>query len=58
MEAILFRPGLLTYDFAVSSAAFGDCRKALEVFREAGLEAKYHSFFYGCASGLSGRRPL
>lgn len=42
----------------IYTRAFGDCRQTLGVFREAGLEAEYHSFFYGCASGLSGRRPL
>ena len=42
----------------IYTRAFGDCREALEVFREAGLEAEYHSFFWGCASGLSGRRTL
>lgn len=36
--------------------AFQDCGEALRLFREAGLETEYQSFFYGCATGLCGRR--
>jgi ubiquinone/menaquinone biosynthesis methyltransferase len=40
----------------VYTAAFGNCRQALDTFRAAGLEVQYHSFFFGCATGISGRR--
>ena len=41
----------------VYTNAFRNCRETVRLFREAGLEAEYQSFFFGCATGLSGRRP-
>jgi len=41
----------------VYAAAFGNCREALRMFHNAGLDAQFHSFFFGCATGISGRRP-
>lgn len=41
----------------VYTAAFGECSQALSAFRRAGLEANLGSFFFGCAIGLSGRKP-
>ncbi|HET7031379.1 MAG TPA: class I SAM-dependent methyltransferase [Candidatus Limnocylindrales bacterium] len=36
---------------------FGDCRALVPVLRAAGLEATYGDSFFGCASGVWGRRP-
>lgn len=33
---------------------FSNCRKSLEIFRETGLEVRYHDYFWGCATGISG----
>lgn len=40
----------------IYTRAFGDCRQVVHLFRDAGLEAEYHTYFFGCATGLSGRR--
>lgn len=42
----------------VYTIAFGDCRRAAECFTDAQLEVDYHSFFFGCATGFSGRKPM
>jgi demethylmenaquinone methyltransferase/2-methoxy-6-polyprenyl-1,4-benzoquinol methylase len=36
---------------------FGDCRALVPVLRDAGLQATYVDSFFGCASGVWGRRP-
>ena len=41
----------------VYTLAFNDCRSALLAFRDAGLETQWRSFFFGCATGLVGRKP-
>lgn len=38
------------------TAAFGNCKIAAEIFRQAGLQVEYRSFFYGCASGIYGSK--
>ncbi|MDB5299220.1 MAG: Methyltransferase type 11 [Phycisphaerales bacterium] len=40
----------------VYTAAFQNCQKTLDEFRAAGLEVQYHSFFFGCATAVSGHR--
>ncbi len=42
----------------VYTEAFGDCRPVAQIMREAGLEAQFDEYFAGCATGVSGRRPL
>lgn len=37
---------------------FGDCSKALEFFQKAGLIVSYKKYFYSCATGITGSRPL
>jgi ubiquinone/menaquinone biosynthesis C-methylase UbiE len=41
----------------IYTKAFLNCRQAERLFRQAGLEVQYHSYFFGCATGISGRRP-
>lgn len=40
------------------TAAFGNCKRAVEIFKQEGLQAEYSSFFYGCASGVYGSKQL
>lgn len=40
----------------IYTKAFEDCREVVRLFRDAGLEAEYRTYFFGCATGLSGRR--
>lgn len=42
----------------VYTQAFNNCDTATDIFREAGLEATTRRFFFGCATGICGRRPL
>lgn len=47
-------------DFAMIGtycANFGDCGAFADGLRREGLEARQHSFFFGCATGVSGRKP-
>lgn len=37
---------------------FSDCRKMMDYLREAGLEVSYRKYFFGCASGVVGRKPV
>lgn len=41
----------------IYTRAFGNCRRVAGYFREAGLEVEDQSFFFGCATGLMGKRP-
>ncbi|MCC7246353.1 MAG: class I SAM-dependent methyltransferase [Saprospiraceae bacterium] len=41
----------------IYTEAFGSCRSALTMFEQAGLDVRYESYFGGCASGLTGRKP-
>lgn len=36
---------------------FGDCRALREALTEAGLEARFERYFFGCATGVSGSKP-
>lgn len=47
-------------DFAMIgtySTNFGDARAFAEMLRAEGLEVEYRRFFFGCATGVFGRRP-
>lgn len=47
-------------DFAmlgIYCTRFGDCRGLADDLRAAGLEVEYKSYFFGCASGVTGRKP-
>ena len=35
---------------------FVDAKKAMDTFRDCGLDARYESYFYGCATGFSGTK--
>ncbi|MEZ4333192.1 MAG: class I SAM-dependent methyltransferase [Myxococcota bacterium] len=37
--------------------AFGDCRHFARCLAEAGLEVQYRTYFFGCATGVLGRKP-
>jgi hypothetical protein len=41
----------------VYTERFGDCRQLVPVLRAAGLEARFVESFFGCATGVVGRRP-
>ncbi len=41
---------------AVYSKNFGNARAMAQALRDAGLTAEYRSYFFGCASGVTGRR--
>jgi len=48
-------------DFAmigIYSTNFGDAAQFAEMLRGQGLEVTYHRFFFGCATGVSGRKPI
>lgn len=40
----------------VYTGAFGDCSDACRAFSESGLEVEMVSYFYGCATGVIGRK--
>lgn len=47
-------------DFAMIgtySTNFGDAREFAEMLRSEGLEVEYRRFFFGCATGVFGRKP-
>ncbi|MGB7344139.1 MAG: class I SAM-dependent methyltransferase [Pirellulaceae bacterium] len=41
----------------VYTLAFDNCGSAVSSFRDAGLDVELRSFFFGCATGLRGRKP-
>jgi ubiquinone/menaquinone biosynthesis C-methylase UbiE len=48
-------------DFAMIgtySTNFGDCSAFADMLRGEGLEVEYRRFFFGCATGVAGRKPL
>jgi demethylmenaquinone methyltransferase/2-methoxy-6-polyprenyl-1,4-benzoquinol methylase len=48
-------------DFAMIgtySSNFGDASAFAEMLRGEGLEVEYRRFFFGCATGVAGRKPL
>lgn len=47
-------------DFAMIgtySTNFGDASGFADLLRSEGLEVRYHRYFFGCATGVSGRKP-
>jgi len=47
-------------DFAMIgtySTNFGDASRLAEMLRKHGLLVEYHRFFFGCATGVAGRKP-
>jgi len=40
----------------IYTTAFGDCRGFVDACAEAGLEAQFVSYFFGCATGVVGRK--
>lgn len=40
------------------TANFGDARNFAAELEAAGLQTDYHEYFFGCASGVSGRKPI
>ena len=42
----------------VYTTAFRDCDHAYSLFAAAGLEVKKRSYFFGCATGIVGCKPL
>jgi demethylmenaquinone methyltransferase/2-methoxy-6-polyprenyl-1,4-benzoquinol methylase len=40
------------------STNFGDASGMAAALRDEGLEVRYHRFFFGCATGVSGRKPV
>ena len=48
-------------DFAMIgayTANFGDASGLAELLRREGLEVRFHRFFFGCATAVSGRKPV
>jgi demethylmenaquinone methyltransferase/2-methoxy-6-polyprenyl-1,4-benzoquinol methylase len=41
----------------VYTTAYGDARRSLPAFRDAGLEVQVVESCFGCATGLVGRKP-
>jgi demethylmenaquinone methyltransferase/2-methoxy-6-polyprenyl-1,4-benzoquinol methylase len=42
----------------IYSERFGNCRRVLAMLENEGLVAQYHDYFLGCATGVSGYKPL
>jgi ubiquinone/menaquinone biosynthesis C-methylase UbiE len=42
----------------IYTEAFSDCFDACRAFSESGLEVEMVSFFFGCATGIVGRKPV
>ncbi|SMX37314.1 class I SAM-dependent methyltransferase [Octadecabacter ascidiaceicola] len=40
------------------SKRFGDCESFAQAMRDVGLEVTYHRHFFGCATSVSGRKPV
>lgn len=38
------------------AASFGDCREFESMLARVGLDVQYHEYFFGCATGVSGRK--
>jgi demethylmenaquinone methyltransferase/2-methoxy-6-polyprenyl-1,4-benzoquinol methylase len=41
----------------IYTRTFGDCAHLEALLRQAGLETRTRRYFFGCATGLSGRKP-
>ncbi len=44
--------------FHVYAKNFGDCSVVYESLKDLGLDVSYQKYFFGCASGVVGRKPL
>jgi demethylmenaquinone methyltransferase/2-methoxy-6-polyprenyl-1,4-benzoquinol methylase len=42
----------------VYTTAFQDCQDAVDLFRAAHLRVHYQSYFFGCATGITGTKPM
>jgi ubiquinone/menaquinone biosynthesis methyltransferase len=42
----------------IYTETFGNCEKMKEILEEKGFVVNYHNYFFGCATGLSGKKPL
>jgi ubiquinone/menaquinone biosynthesis methyltransferase len=38
------------------TSKFKNCREVQKIFEKYGLEVNYHSYFFGCATGISGKK--
>lgn len=41
----------------VYTEKFGNAEQVLRIFKESGLEVEYVEYFFGCASGIRGKKP-
>ena len=41
----------------VYTSAFEDCKATADCFTAAKLRVQYHSYFFGCATGITGLKP-
>jgi SAM-dependent methyltransferase len=42
---------------SVYTEAFKDCKESLEAFKDAGFDAQVRSYFFGCATAITGFKP-
>jgi demethylmenaquinone methyltransferase/2-methoxy-6-polyprenyl-1,4-benzoquinol methylase len=40
------------------TSAFGDCKVAADLFAANGLQVEFRSYFFGCATGVIGAKPI
>ncbi|MES2054911.1 MAG: class I SAM-dependent methyltransferase [Pseudomonadota bacterium] len=57
MERFLLRGAQDFAKIGTYSTNFGDSRAFAEMLRAAHLEVGFHRYFFGCATGVSGRKP-
>jgi len=57
IERVLLRGAQDFSMIGTYSTNFGDASGITAMLREEGLEVTYHRFFFGCATGVSGRKP-
>ena len=58
VERILMRGARDFSMIGTYSTNFGDASGMAAALRDEGLEVRYHRFFFGCATGVSGRKPV
>lgn len=58
VERILLRGAQDFSMIGTYSTNFGDASGMAAALRDQGLEVRFHRFFFGCATGVSGRKPL
>jgi demethylmenaquinone methyltransferase/2-methoxy-6-polyprenyl-1,4-benzoquinol methylase len=42
----------------VYTRKFGDCQLMKQYLAEVGFEVNFDSYFFGCATGVSGHKPV